>query len=89
MHLVLDQEGSFLDVPEGLPDAESREEGFLGAGQAECLGGGADLVGFLAVDDADLGVGEQAGSERRLADPRSPTVSKSDNLWNTRVLLMP
>lgn len=96
VELVLDQEGSFVDPPQGLPDAQAGQQGLLGAGEAEGLGGGADLVGLLAVDDAAFGVGEQARGvsdrlsqilairdEESLRPTRSMTADAPDSIANS------
>src|SRR6476660_4959460 len=50
--LVLDAKRTVADAPESFAGGEFGQDLFLGAGQAEMPGGGAELVGFLAVDDA-------------------------------------
>ena len=52
VELVLHDVAGFLDPPQPLPRSQAREESLFRAGQTEGLSGGADLVGFLPVDDA-------------------------------------
>lgn len=60
---MLHDEASVFDAPESLSGGQAGEEFLFGAGQAECGCGGAELVGFLPVDDPRFGVGEQGGGE--------------------------
>lgn len=61
VELVLDDEGAVFDPPQPLPDPESGEQYLFGAGQSQGLCGGAELVGFLPVDDPGLRIRQKAG----------------------------
>ena len=60
---MLADEGAVLDSPQALPDAKTRKEFLFGAGQTESVGGDAELVGLLPVDDPGIGVCQQAVGE--------------------------
>ena len=51
---MLDDERPVLDPPQALARAERGDEALFGAGEPECGGGGAELVGLLAIDDRAL-----------------------------------
>ncbi len=63
MKLMLDDEAAVLDPPQPLPGTQGRQQGLLGAGQPECGGCAAKLVGLLPIDHEGLGICQERRCE--------------------------